>query len=131
MFKINIEVVRTIFYRTSLRPLSYRLLLLSYIKYNPTFYVAMLEDYYLSLLGQTNLTLTPIIVNGEYEWDVEKIKNIRRKGRDFQYQIKWIGYENRTWESLRNLECSMEEIREFYKANPNETRPIAVTIYDN
>jgi len=34
----------------------------------------------------------PIVINGEAEWEVEKILNSRWHWRRFQYLIKWKGY---------------------------------------
>ena len=48
------------------------------------------------------------MVDGEEEWEVERILRKRTKGRQRQVLIKWKGYLNLTWEptaALANTEA--------------------------
>lgn len=61
--------------------------------------------------------------NSEKEWEVEKILNERPKRRknpktgkmEFikEYQVKWIGYKNPSWEPEENLEHCKELLKDF------------------
>lgn len=48
----------------------------------------------------------PIVVDDEFEWEVESIENSRVFGqwRKLQYLVKWLGYSDITWESAENVE---------------------------
>jgi hypothetical protein len=67
----------------------------------------------------------PDVINGEEEYEVEAILDIRRQGRGFQYLVKWKGYsyEHNTWEPRGNLTNSMNAVEEFHHRNPAKPRP--------
>ena len=44
---------------------------------------------------------------GKYK--VEAVKDARKKKRIWEYEIKWVGYEETTWEPWRNLDESCRE----------------------
>ena len=44
-----------------------------------------------------------IMVNGEEEWEVERIVRKRTRGRQRQVLVKWKGYLNPTWEPTAAL----------------------------
>jgi hypothetical protein len=66
--------------------------------------------------GENFIQPPPDIVNGSEEHEVHSILRHRRKGRGFEYLIRWKGYSinDDTWEPVRNLKNS-EEILEEYK----------------
>lgn len=47
------------------------------------------------------------------QWEVERIVGKRIKYRRIQYQVKWVGYDETTWEDAENLNCQ-NLIDEFY-----------------
>ena len=49
----------------------------------------------------------------EDHWEVERIVNQRVRGSHVQYEIKWLGYEETTWEDASNLNCQ-NLIDEFF-----------------
>jgi len=67
--------------------------------------------------GQRKEQPAPVIIEGEEEWEVERILNKRKvRGKD-KYLVRWKGYtaESDTWEGRKNLENAKEAIKEFEK----------------
>ena len=52
---------------------------------------------------QDNLRPPVILMNGEEEWEVERILRRRIKGRQRQVLVKWKGYLIPTWEPTEAL----------------------------
>jgi transposase InsO family protein len=104
---------------------SYRLDLPPHIKVHPVFApeklrrAARLEP----LRGQISDPPTPMKVNDEDEWEVERILAVRLHYRKLQYRVKWIGHDepDSQWYAARNLKNSPQLLSDFHAANP--TRP--------
>ena len=63
----------------------------------------------------------PDIIDGEQEWEVERI--IGHKGTtNRQYQVKWRGYDEMTWEPEENLEHSKGSIEDYWKRKTKKSR---------
>jgi hypothetical protein len=62
----------------------------------------------------------PIVIEGEEEWEVERVVRTRRRGKKVEFEIKWKGFgeDENTWEPLENLENSWETIEFFFKKHP-------------
>jgi len=59
----------------------------------------------------------PVVIEGEEEWEVEKIMNKRKiQGRD-KYLVQWKEYTAKedTWESKNNLTNMIELVEDFEK----------------
>jgi hypothetical protein len=56
----------------------------------------------------------PDIIEGEQEWKVERIVSHKGK-KNRQYQVKWQGYEEMTWEPEENLQHSQDSITDYWK----------------
>ena len=72
----------------------------------------------------------PVQVDGEEEYEVEKILDSRVYRRQFQYLIQWKGYgegEN-SWEPAKNVHAD-KAIKEFHRLNPNAPRRLAATLF--
>jgi transposase InsO family protein len=52
---------------------------------------------------QRHIEPGPLLVNGETEWDVERISAHRRRGRGWQVRVHWTGYVTPSWEPLRDM----------------------------
>ena len=66
----------------------------------------------------------PVIIEGEKEWEVEKILNKRKvRGKD-KYLVRWKGFtaEGDTWESKENLDNAADLVREFEEEYGRDTR---------
>lgn len=53
-------------------------------------------------------------INGEGTYKIEKILGVRKNKNRFEYQIKWIGCEECSWEPKKHLNA---EACEFSKIN--------------
>jgi len=77
--------------------------------------------------GQRKEVPQPVVVEGEEEWEVEKILNKRKiRGKD-KFLVQWKGFtaEGDTWESRENLQNAGDLLREFeeeYSRNDREVR---------
>jgi hypothetical protein len=70
----------------------------------------------------------PIEVEGEQEYNVEEIRDSRKRRGKVQYLVHWEGYprEEDTWEPAENLEHAQELIKDFHDAYPNRPKPITI-----
>jgi len=67
--------------------------------------------------GQKKEMPQPVVIEGEEEWEVEKIMNKRQvQGKD-KYLVQWKGCtaEEDTWESRENLKNASDLVEEFEK----------------
>ena len=68
-----------------------------------------------------------MIIEGEEEWEVERILNKRWvRGKD-KYLVRWKGFtaESDTWEGRENLRNAKEAIEEFEKEYQRDTEDVA------
>jgi len=56
----------------------------------------------------------PDLINREEEYEVDSIKDHRKRGRSYQYLVVWKGYSDETWEPEINLK-NASEILQSYK----------------
>ena len=87
----------------------------STIKIHPVVNVSRIRKYTSQVDGQRKETPKPVIIEGEEEWEVERILNKRKvRGKD-KYLVRQKGFtaEGDTWESKENLENAQELVEEF------------------
>ena len=77
--------------------------------------------------SQRKETPQPMVIEGEEEWEVEKILNKRKvQGKD-KFLVRWKGFtaEGDTWESRENLQNAGDLLKEFeeeYRRDNKEVR---------
>ena len=73
----------------------------------------------------------PVEVDGELEYEVEDILDSRKYRRQFQYLVKWKGYDNgqNTWEPAKDLTHCQELIDAFHARNPTAPRRLSASIF--
>jgi len=89
----------------------------STVKIHPVVNVSRIQRYVEQVEGQKKEQLALVIIEGEEEWEVERILNKRKvRGKD-KYLVRWKGFmaESDTWEGRENLENAKETIEEFKK----------------
>jgi len=87
------------------------------VKIHPVVNVSRIRRYVGQVEGQKKEQLALVIIEGEEEWEVERILNKRKvRGKD-KYLVRWKGFtaESDTWEGRENLENAKEVIEEFEK----------------
>jgi len=60
----------------------------------------------------------PDLVNGEEEYEVESIRDHRKRGKGYQYLVVWKRYSDKMWESESNLK-NASKILQSYKRRKN------------
>ena len=76
-----------------LGPITYQLQLPATWRIHNVFHAVLLKPYQENkVYGENFTTPPPDIVNGEEVYQVETILKHRRRGRGYQYLIKWEGY---------------------------------------
>jgi len=89
----------------------------STVKIHPVVNVSRIRRYVRQVEGQKKEQPLPVIIEGEEEWEVERILNKRWvRGKD-KYLVHWKGFtaESDTWEGRENLKNAKEAIEEFKK----------------
>jgi len=64
---------------------------------------------------QKKEVLQLVVIEGEEEWEVEKIMNKRKVWGRNKYLVQWKRYivEEDTWKSKKNLKNTMKLVKEF------------------
>jgi len=89
--------------------------------------VSRIRRYVGQVKGQKKEQPLPVIIEGEEEWEVERILNKRRvRGKD-KYLVRWKGFttESDTWEGRENLKNAQEAIKEFEKEYRRDMEDVA------
>ena len=75
--------------------------------------VSRVRKYKSQVEGQRKETPQLVVIEGEEEWEVEKIMNKRKVQRKDKYLVQWKGCmaEEDTWESRDNLKNVMELVK--------------------
>jgi len=87
----------------------------STIKIHLVVNVSRIQKYVGQVEGQEKEQPAPVIIEGEEEWEVERILNKQWiRGKD-KYLVRWKGFtvESDTWEGKENLENTKEAIEEY------------------
>ena len=91
--------------------------LLFTVKIHPMVNMSRVYRYVEQAAGQRKEKPAPVIIEGEQEWEVEKVLNKQQiRGKD-KYLVWWKGYmvELDIWEGMENLKNAKEAVEEFEK----------------
>ena len=111
-----------------LGPVTFRLDMPRQHRVHPVFHASKLLKYFRDEIADRNPNEPgPIEVEGEEEYEIEKILKSRIYRGRVQYLIKWKGYSDaeNTWQSLQDLEHSKETWEQFHKDHPSEPKPVS------
>ena len=102
---------------------AYRLDLPRTMKIHPVFHVSLLEPTASDPLpNQVQPPPPPVIVDGEEEYRVEEILDVKTTRRQPKYLVRWTGYSTPTWEPY-DLIKDLEALDTFYERYPSKPRP--------
>jgi len=99
----------------------------STVKIHPVVNVSRIRRYVGQVEGQKKERPAPVIIEGEEEWEVERILNKRKvRGKD-KYLVRWKGFmaESNIWEGRENLKNAQEAIKEFEKEYRQDIEDVA------
>lgn len=105
-----------------INPVTYKLALPSTAKFHPVFHISLLKKIQPSL--RQNTPPTPLVLDGEIEYEVKRILDSKRVHNDLFYLIDWRGYgpEERSWEHSSNVH-SPRLIKAFHAKFPTKPWP--------
>ena len=94
------------------------------MKCHPVFHISLLEPTASNWLqGQKQPTPPPIIVDNNVEFEVEEILDSKKVHKNLKYLVKWVGYDQTTWEPAEFLKNSPELVYYFHKKSLKKPRP--------
>ena len=96
------------------------------IKIYPVVNISRVQLYKLQVEGQKKIPPKPVIIEGEEEFEVEKILNKRTIRGKEKFLVRWKGYtmEEDTWENRENLENTKELVEEFEREYREEVEEL-------
>ncbi|KAL5524870.1 hypothetical protein ACEPAF_10016 [Sanghuangporus sanghuang] len=82
----------------------------------------------LSFKSQKKLPpLLPVIINKQEEYEVKEILDSHLHQGRLQFLIKWVGYEEVTWQPESDVKDNAQEsIQEFYRKHPGAPRKLMI-----
>lgn len=98
-------------------PVAYELDLPSTLKVYPVFHIALLREYKEDPNHLYRAPPLPEVIEGQLEYEVEKILDHRKMGNTHVYKIRWLGYgpSSDTWEPEANLKNCPTILHEYQK----------------
>ncbi|KAH0603181.1 uncharacterized protein H6S33_008185 [Morchella sextelata] len=107
-----------------INPYAYELELPRSMKIHPVFHVSLLSpDGKDPLPGQQQLPPPPVEIEGEEEWEVEDILDLRKRRGRFEYLVRYRGYDEASWQPLSDLEHSPDIVKRFHERYPGKPKP--------
>jgi len=96
------------------------------IKIHPVVNVSRVQLYKSQVKGQKKISPKPVIIEGEEEFEVEKILNKRTVRGKEKFLVRWKGYTagEDTWENRENLENAKELVEEFKREHREEIKEL-------
>ena len=87
-------------------PVTYKLKLPPQWKLHNVFHGKLLTPYReTDVHGKNFPEPPPDLIEGEEEYEVDSIRDHRKRGKGYQYLVEWKGYFDETWEPESNLKC--------------------------
>jgi hypothetical protein len=75
----------------------------------------------------------PIKIDDELEYEVEDILDSRKYRNQFQYLVKWKGYDagHNSWEPATHLTHCADLLTAFHAAHPSAPRRLAASLFSS
>jgi len=95
-------------------------------KIHPVVNVSRVQLYKSQVKGQKKIPPKPAIIEGEEEFEVEKILNKRMVRGKEKFLVRWKGYMagEDTWKNRENLENAKELVEEFEREHREEAKEL-------
>jgi len=112
--------------KSQINPVVYELDLPPTMKIHNVFHVDLLKRYIPGKITDRQVIIPPPIRReGEASsYEIEEIRDVRKKGRGYEYLIKWryYGEEDNTWEPKRSL-ADDEMLQQWHANHPDRISP--------
>jgi hypothetical protein len=112
--------------------LTYRLQLPLSMRQHPVFHVDRLSPWHGNTVnGHNPPPPEPIQVDQELEYEVERVLDSRKYRNQYQYLIKWRGYDagHNSWEPATHLTHSQELVDAFHTEHPSALRRLTASVF--
>jgi RNase H-like domain found in reverse transcriptase/Reverse transcriptase (RNA-dependent DNA polymerase)/Integrase zinc binding domain/Chromo (CHRromatin Organisation MOdifier) domain/Integrase core domain len=112
--------------------LTYRLRLPMGMRQHPVFHIDRLSPWKGNEInGRDPPPPEPVEVEDQLEYEVEDILDSRKYRNQYQYLVKWKGYDtgHNSWEPAAHLAHSAELVDAFHAAHPSAPRRLSSTIF--
>ena len=98
------------------------------MKCHPVLHVSLLEPAASNpLAGQKHPAPPPIIIDDNFESEVEKILDSKLERKTLKYLVRWVGYDELTWEPVQLLKNSPKLVHYFHRKYPTKPKPNYLT----
>jgi hypothetical protein len=109
-------------------PYAYELELPQSLRIHPVHHVSLLdpvaEDH---LPGQVITPPPPVEVEGDQEYQVERVEDSRMYRNQLQYLVRWTGYDQMTWEPAKDVD-GLQALDVFHEKYPQKPGPLRVVL---
>jgi len=112
LFKI-IEKLSCVTFRLRMPP--------HYRAMHPVFHTSKLAQYSESTIHGQKSTAPPLtLIQGQEEWEVERVLDLRQRHGKNEYLVRWKGYTqgDDTWEPEENLQNAGKKLQEYLQSIP-------------
>ena len=99
----------------SIKGVSYTLDLPKGLKIHPTFHISLLRLYREDPAYLFKAPPLPEVIEGDLEYEVERLVDHRRMGESLEFLVRWKGYQpcDDTWEPQSNLKNCPKLLKEY------------------
>jgi len=109
-------------------PYAYELELPRSLRIHPVHHVSLLdpvaED---PLPGQVVTPPPPVEVEGDQEYQVERVEDSRMYRNQLQYLVRWTGYDQMMWEPARDVD-GLQAFDTFHEKYPQKPVPLGMVL---
>jgi len=94
------------------------------VKIHPVVNVSRIRRYREQVQGQKKQLALLVIIEGEEEYEIEKVMNKRKKHSRWEYLVRWKGYmaKEDSWERKENLKNAKEAVEDYEREYRKERR---------
>ena len=98
----------------------------TYSRIHPVFHVSLLEPYF-QREGADNAPPEPLPVEGQDEWEVEEILDMRIQNKGTFYLVRWKGFspDHDSWQPETDLTHAQEKVQQYLSIHGAATPTIS------